>query len=169
MAMTTAEPEAELDWVSRGVLVALAGNGDSATTTEIKTLTGVTEGTKVPYRLKNKLAPAGLVELNRPGMDESGRPLPMEVTLTDDGMEVAEELQKHENEAQTSNVAEYADQLNGEITQLRSRVESLEQTLEDRQRIDEQVADSLEELDERLETVEQEIPASNTDDGSLAD
>ena len=169
MATNSAEPETELDWISRGVLIALADNGDSATTTEIKTLTGVTEGTKVPYRLKNKLAPAGLVDLNRPGMDESGRPLPMEATLTDDGMEVAEELQKHEEQAQTPDIAEYADQLNGKITQLRSRVNSLEDILEERQQIDEQVADSLEELDDRLETVEQEIPALNNDGDSLAD
>ena len=169
MASASAGLETELDWVSQGILVALAGNGDSATTTEIKTLTGVTEGTKVPYRLKNKLAPAGLVELNRPGMDESGRPLPMEVMLTDDGIEVAEELQKHEEQGQTPDITEYADQLNGEITQLRLRVNSLEDTLEQRQEIDEQVADSLEELDDRLETVEQEIPALNDDSGSSAD
>lgn len=165
MAATSPDAESGLDWISQGMLVALNDNGDSATTTEIKTLTGVTEGTKVPYRLKNKLAPAGLVDLNRPGMDEKGRPLPMEVTLTDNGREVAEELQEHEEQARTPDIGEYADQLNSEITQLRSRVNDLEDTFQKRQQIDEQVADSLEELDERLETVEQEIGIQN--DGSL--
>jgi hypothetical protein len=167
MAATTPETESGLDWISRGVLVALDDNGASATTTEIKTLTGVSEGTKVPYRLKNILAPAGLVDLNRPGLDENGRPLPMEATLTDDGLEVAEELQEHEEQGQMPDITEYADQLNGEITQLRSRVNSLEDTIEERQQIDEQVADSLEELDDRLETVEQEITTQNGD--SFAD
>jgi hypothetical protein len=161
MAATSPDAESGLDWISRGMLVALNDNGDSATTTEIKTLTGVTEGTKVPYRLKNKLAPAGLVDLTRPGMDEKGRPLPMEVALTDDGREVAEELQEHEEQARTPNISEYADQLNSEITQLRSRVTDLEDTLQERQQIDEQVADSLEELDSRLETVEQETGIQN--------
>jgi hypothetical protein len=156
MAATSPDSGNELDWISRGVLVALNDNGDSATTTEIKTLTGVTEGTKVPYRLKNKLAPAGLVDLDRPGMDEKGRPLPMDATLTDDGKEMAEELQELEEQARTPDIGEYADQLNSEITQLRSRVNDLEDTLQQRQQIDEQVADSLEELDERLEAIEQE-------------
>lgn len=145
-----------LDWISRGMLVALDDNGNSATTTEIKRLTGVTEGTKVPYRLKNKLAPAGLVALDRPGMDENGRPLPMEATLTDEGKDVAGELQDLEDEARTPDVAEYADQLNAELTQLRSRINDLEETIQERQQLDEQVADSLEELDDRLEAVEQE-------------
>lgn len=161
MAATSPDSGTGLDWISRGMLVALNDNGGSATTTEIKTLTGVTEGTKVPYRLKNKLAPAGFVDLNRPGMDEKGRPLPMDVTLTDDGKEVAEELQENEEQARTPDIGEYADQLNSEITQLRSRVNDLEDTLQQRQQIDEQVADSLEELDSRLETVEQETGIRN--------
>lgn len=162
MAATNPDSGTGLDWISRGMLVALSNNGDSATTTEIKTLTGVTEGTKVPYRLKNKLAPAGLVDLNRPGMDEKGRPLPMEATLTDDGAAVAEELQEHEEQTRTPDIAEYTDQLNAEVTQLRSQVNDLEETLQDRQQIDEQVADSLEELDSRLETVEQETGIRNS-------
>jgi hypothetical protein len=167
MAATSPDSGNGLDWISRGVLVALNDNGDSATTTEIKTLTGVTEGTKVPYRLKNKLAPAGLVDLDRPGMDEKGRPLPMNAALTDDGKEVAEELQELEEQARTPDIGEYADQLNSELTQLRSRVTDLEDTLQQRQQIDEQVADSLEELDERLEAIEQETGIQ--DGGSSTD
>lgn len=161
MAASNPSSATGLDWISRGMLVALADNGNSATTTELKQLTGVTEGTKVPYRLKNKLAPAGLVDLDRPGMDENGRPLPMEATLTDEGKDVAGELQDLEDEARPPDVAEYADQLNAELTQLRSRIDDLEEMVQDRQQIDEQVADALEELEGRLETVEQEAGRQN--------
>jgi vacuolar-type H+-ATPase subunit I/STV1 len=161
MAATTTGSDPGLDWISRGMLIALNDNGNTGTTTEIKTLTGVTEGTKVPYRLKNTLAPAGLVDLHRPGMDENGRPLPMEATLTDEGEAVAEELQDHEDQARTPDIGEYADQLNAELTQLRSRVNDLEEIVQDRQQIDGRVADSLEELDSRLTAVEQESGTQN--------
>jgi predicted nuclease with TOPRIM domain len=161
MAATSSGTETGLDWISRGMLVALNDNGNSGTTSEIKTQTGVTEGTKVPYRLKNTLAPAGLVDLHRPGMDENGRPLPMEATLTKEGIEVAEELQQHEDQGRTPDLGEYADQLNAELTQLRSRLNDLEEMVQDRQQIDEQVADALEELENRLETVEQETATQN--------
>lgn len=161
MAASSTGSAPGLDWISRGMLVALNDNGNSGTTSEIKSLTGVTEGTKVPYRLKNTLAPAGLVDLNRPGMDEDGRPLPMEATLTEMGVEVAEELQDLEDQTRTPDIGEYADQLNAELTQLRSRMNDLEETVQSRQQIDEQVANALEELESRLETVEQEIATQN--------
>ena len=125
MAATTATTDVNLDWISRGILVALTDTGGTATTSEIKTQTGVTEGTKVPYRLKNKLAPAGLVELTRPGMDENGRTLPLEATLTDHGTDLAAQLADEEDVADTPDVTDYADKLDARVTRIESELDQL--------------------------------------------
>jgi uncharacterized phage infection (PIP) family protein YhgE len=152
MATTTATTDINLDWISRGILVALNDNGATTTTSEIKTLTGVTEGTKVPYRLKNKLAPAGLVELTRPGIDENGQTLPLEVTLTDHGTDLAQQLEDYEDVTDTPDITEYTDKLDARVTRIESQLDQLDTDAESGPDPSDLQA-QLTELDEKLEAL----------------
>ena len=147
MSVTTPTTDIDLDWISHGILVALNENGETATTSEIKTLTGVTEGTRVPYRLKNKLAPADLVDLTRPGLNENGETLPLEVSLTDRGQELANQLDEYEDVADTPDITEYTDQLDARLTRIESQLEADTESEKKGDDLEEQIAD----LDRKLE------------------
>lgn len=163
--MAAIEVDDDLDWISCRILTALHDAGGTATTREIKELTGVTEGTKVPYRVKSKLSPNNLVDITRRGVDENGQNLPMKISLTDQGLELAHRIGE-DNDLGTPDITEQTDKLSADITQLQSRITDLEETVTDitktlknRESIDDQVADSLEELDKRLQSVEEEVHA----------
>jgi hypothetical protein len=153
----TATTDINLDWISRGILVALNDTGGTATTSEIKTQTGVTEGTKVPYRLKNKLAPAGLVELTRPGMDENGRTLPLEATLTNPGTELADQLEDEEDVADTPDVTDYADKLDARVTRIESQLDQLTTETDESGDEDTDLHAQITDLDRKLEALYQSM------------
>jgi uncharacterized coiled-coil protein SlyX len=73
----------DLDWKARDVLEALVENGGEATTSEVKTYTGLERNEVIKYRF-GKLSEAGLVQTYQPS-SENGRPAAKVARLTDDG------------------------------------------------------------------------------------
>jgi DNA-binding PadR family transcriptional regulator len=80
-----------LDWRSQEILRSIYKNDGSATTSEIRALTGIDNNDKVLYRFREKLVPQGLIELEQPE-SETGRPEPKVATFTQEGVEAAERI-----------------------------------------------------------------------------
>lgn len=124
----TADGEAMdgLDWKSQEILRALYENGGSADTTELRALTGIDNNAIIIYRHTEKLAPRELVELEQPETDGT-HIAPKVATLTSEGETVAERIIKGRGEAST-NISEYVDQLEAKVNQLKTRIDDLETT-----------------------------------------
>ncbi|WP_231189044.1 hypothetical protein [Haladaptatus sp. DYF46] len=112
-----------LDWISRQILAAIHESDGTADTSEIKAITGVTEGTKVPYRLKNKLAP-DFVDLMQPEMTDDGQIPPKVATLTADGEDLAEAIV--EEEFDTADLSDDLENVKADVSRLAARVDDLE-------------------------------------------
>jgi DNA-binding MarR family transcriptional regulator len=123
---TAENPNVDLGWRSQAILAAIHEHGGTANTREIRDTTGIQGGTKVPYRMKNKLPSAGLIEIERPGLDERGRNLPMEATLTEAGERLAQRIVEAEDEDRLANMTDYAEQLEATVNQLETRIDELE-------------------------------------------
>jgi hypothetical protein len=80
-----------LDWKSQEILRTLYKNDGSATTSEIRALTGLSSNDEILYRYREKLVPRGLVELEQPE-SETARPEPKIATFTQQGVEVTERI-----------------------------------------------------------------------------
>lgn len=80
-----------LDWKSQEVLRAIYKNDGSATTSQIRALTGIDSNDQILYRFREKLVPRGLVELEQPE-SETARPEPKIATFTQQGVEVVERI-----------------------------------------------------------------------------
>lgn len=126
MAGTAENPDVDLGWRSQAILAAIHEHGGTANTRQIRDATGIEDGTKVPYRMKNKLPTAGLIEIERPGLDDRGRTLPMEATLTEPGERLAKRIVEAEDEDRLANMSEYTEQLEAKVNQLETRIEELE-------------------------------------------
>jgi peptidoglycan hydrolase CwlO-like protein len=104
--------------------------GEPATTTDIKNYTGWDVNEKVKYRLR-KLEEFGLVEVHKPGNDETGSPLPVRAKLTRDGLETMESYEwesvgEKTQEERIHELEEDVGELEGEVSELQKRVENLE-------------------------------------------
>lgn len=155
MEVAVSDLDIELDWISCEILIAINKNGQTATTSEIKRLTGVEEGTKVPYRMKSVLAPADLIELTRRGVDESGQNLPLKATLTDHGAALAQKFEEADDVADTRDV--YTDKLNARLTRIESQLDQLDT---DGGPTDDSLSDiqnQIDELDEKIESLYQNM------------
>ena len=126
MAGTAENPDVDLGWRSQAILAAIHEHDGTANTREIRDATGIEDGTKVPYRMKNKLPTAGLIEIERPGLDDRGRTLPMEATLTEAGERLAKRIVEAEDEDRLANMSDYTEQLEAKVNQLETRIEELE-------------------------------------------
>lgn len=126
MAGTAENSDVDLGWRSQAILAAIHEHGGTANTREIRDATGIEDGTKVPYRMKNKLPTAGLIEIERPGLDDRGRTLPMEATLTESGERLAKRIVEAEDEDRLANMSDYTEQLEAKVNQLETRIEELE-------------------------------------------
>jgi DNA-binding MarR family transcriptional regulator len=101
----------DIDWKSEAVLWAIHENGGAANTSEIRSITGIDQNAIVLYRLNNKLAPLGLVDLMQPEAD-AGRPRAKVATLTERGKELADRLAEvHEEPAIELVLGERVDRL----------------------------------------------------------
>ena len=126
MVETAGNVEGDLGWRSQAILAAIYEQGGSANTSQIRDATGIQGGTKVPYRMKNKLSPAGFIEIERPGLDDRGRNLPMEATLTEMGEKAAQRFVEAEDEDRLGNMTDYAEQLEAKVNRLEARIEEIE-------------------------------------------
>lgn len=126
MAGISENPDVDLGWRSQAILAAIYEHDGTANTREIRDATGIEDGTKVPYRMKNKLPTAGLIEIERPGLDDRGRTLPMEATLTEAGERLAERIVEAEDEDRLVNMSDYTEQLEAKVNQLENRIDELE-------------------------------------------
>lgn len=126
MAGTAENSDVDLGWRSQAILAAIYEHDGTANTREIRDSTGIEGGTKVPYRMKNKLPAAGLIEIERPGLDDRGRTLPMEATLTENGERLARRIVEAEDEDRLVGTSDYAEQLEAKVNQLETRIEELE-------------------------------------------
>jgi DNA-binding MarR family transcriptional regulator len=126
MAGTPENPDVDLGWRSQAILAAIYEHDGTANTREIRDATGIEDGTKVPYRMKNKLPTAGLIEIERPGLDDRGRTLPMEATLTEAGDRLAKQIVEAEDEDRLANMTDYTERLEAKVNQLENRIEELE-------------------------------------------
>jgi DNA-binding PadR family transcriptional regulator len=80
-----------LDWKSQEILRAIYKNDGSATTSQIRALTGIDSNDQILYRFREKLVPRGLVELEQPE-SETARPEPKIASFTQQGVEVVERI-----------------------------------------------------------------------------
>ena len=126
MAGTAGNPDVDLGWRSQAILAAIHEHGGTANTREIRDTTGIQGGTKVPYRMKNKLPQAGFIELDHPGVDETGQNLPLQATLTETGEQAARRIVEAEDEDRLANMNDYAEQLEAKVNRLETRVDELE-------------------------------------------
>lgn len=120
---THTEPTPGLDWKSKEILRALYENGKRANTTELRSLTGIDDNAVILYRHNEKLAPAGLVELEQPRSDGS-HIAPKIATLTSKGEAVAERIIEHRGDQ--SMTGDYVEQLEAKINRLETRIDELE-------------------------------------------
>jgi DNA-binding PadR family transcriptional regulator len=90
--MSEAQPELEeLDPFEVDILRALAEHDGEATSTEIRNYLGVDGTTKLNYRVREKLEPAGYIDTHQPAR-EDGRIPPKIISLSETGREVLEVL-----------------------------------------------------------------------------
>lgn len=78
--------EVSLDWKAQEVLEAIVENGGEASTSEVKSYTGLERNEVIKYRF-GKLSEAGLVETHQPASN-NGRPSAKVARLTDDAEEL---------------------------------------------------------------------------------
>lgn len=112
--------QAPLDWKSQAILVALNEAGRSASTTEIRTLTGIDNNDIIRYRFTEKLAKQGLIETHR-GESDGTQLAPTIATLTEAGQDRAERLD--EERESSMDLSDEVEQLRAELTTLQTRVD----------------------------------------------
>lgn len=133
--VTSTDSPPGLDWKSQEILRALYENGKRANTTELRSLTGIDDNAVILYRHNEKLAPAGLIELEQPRSD-GAQIAPKIATLTSKGETVAEQLIEHRGDQDTT-TDDYIEQLEAQINRLETRIDELEA---DKQRSEDQDA-----------------------------
>lgn len=118
----------DLDWKSRAVLAALSKADGEATTSDISANTGIENNNIIRYRFHEKLAPAGLIDLHR-GDTDTDRTPPIVAVLTDDGLDVAEQLPDERDTA--GDIYDEVEKLRAEVQQLQSHVEPGSDSIQD--------------------------------------
>lgn len=150
----------ELDWKSEAILAALEEVDREATTTELSDLTGIEDNRHILYRLREKLAANGLVEIAQSDAQAGGGQIPpTQARLTSEGEELAQEIDEERN--QVSDVTERIEQIEAdlnkvehaqtELTELQARIESIEGASGGgHSGEDEAIATEIEELNQRV-------------------
>ena len=164
----------ELDWKAQDVLEALVDNGGEATTSEVKTYTGLERNEVIKYRFK-KLSEAGLVETYQPE-SRNGRPaakvaritdaaeelldgdgeVDLEVGVADDELTIDERMERLEK--QMKRVRDTYGQVKQRIVELEDEVDSHDEDLDD-------LAESIEHV---KNAVDAGAPRDDKDEGGLA-
>ena len=141
------QSDIDLGILSKEILSALENHGGEATSSEIREFLGVDNRSKINYRLREELEPRGLIDSHQPESGPGPIP-PKELTLTDDGKRVLEEIE-----------AEH--QINRDIAE---RVEQLERQIEDQPQHPSSVSQSdFEALQSRVNRLEKSMQRIKTD------
>lgn len=111
--------DSSLDWKSQAILVALNDADGSATTTEVRELTGLDSNDVVRYRFTDKLEPRDLITTER-GESDGTRLAATIATLTKDGQEHATRL--NEERGTPEDLSDKVEQLQADLTALQTRV-----------------------------------------------
>ncbi len=140
------------DWKTEKILWALTELDNPTTTSEIREATGLENTDIINYRLRKKLEPHGIVELQQPLADD-GRSLPKEVSLTEDGEAIAEEVADRQGDQMSVDgtltaLSDSVDQLNSRITQLEQRLEGTNSS---------EVSDEIESIQEKQESLQEQV------------
>lgn len=116
----SSSPPENLDWRSQEILRAIYENDGAANTSEIRQFTGIDTNDKVLYRFREKLVPAGLIELEQPD-SETARPEPKIATFTAAGVEVAERISDQQSEG--GDLATRVEQLEARYSRLSDQMD----------------------------------------------
>ena len=138
----------EFDWLTESMLMELRSMDGEATTSELRERTGVSTGTKIMYRIREKLEPMDLVETEQPAA-EPGKIPPKEVTLTSRGEGLADQLLEAGQSDELS-ISGEVEQLRAEVNKLSSTVEEQNEAIEDLQHRYDQLYEAYEELSESV-------------------
>ncbi|WP_157744254.1 helix-turn-helix domain-containing protein [Halopenitus persicus] len=162
----------ELDWKAQDVLEALVENGGEATTSEVKSYTGLERNEVIKYRF-GKLAEAGLVETHQPEA-RNGRPAAKVARLTD----AAEELLDGDGEVDLE--VEVGDDdltIDERMERLEKQMAPIRETYGEVKKRVAELEEAVEEHDEELDGIAEEIrnvkramdvDGPDTRDGDLA-
>lgn len=122
----------KLDWKAQEVLWAIHENGGTASTTEIKHRSRISNNDHITHRYKrasNALEPLGLIEVLESEGDTNQRNPPLVATLTSRGEELAQRLEdRHES---ATDLGEQYEMVEGALNQVEARTETLESRLDE--------------------------------------
>ena len=149
----------ELDQLGVEILEALVAHGGEATSTELRKYLGIESTTRFNYRVREYLAPEGLVDTHQPEAEPGHYPA-KEVTLTEQGKEyleaVAAELETERDIAdRVDRLEEQVDALREENKELRRQNEELS-TLIESSNLD-RISGDVRELVDEMNTVQNEL------------
>jgi chromosome segregation ATPase len=146
----------DLDWKSNEILGVLFEATEELTTSEIRDSTGIEPNRVILYRVENYLEPMGLVATRQPTA-EGGTVVPAKrIQLTEEGERVAAGLQEDDGDEGLSiaDLPERIDQLSSLVESLQDDIERIDRRLDHREAVDDDVADSLENMNNRISTLE---------------
>lgn len=152
MAMTVAD----LDWKSHEILGVLFEATEELTTSEIRDSSGIEPNRVILYRIENYLEPMELVETRQPPT-EGGTVVPgKRIQLTEKGEQATADLRESDDEEGVSitDLPERVEQLASLIESLRDDIDRIDRRLDHREEVDDDVADAIENMDERISTLE---------------
>jgi DNA-binding PadR family transcriptional regulator len=135
-----------LDWKSQEILRTLYKNDGSATTSQIRALTGLDSNDQILYRFREKLVPRGLVELEQPE-SETARPEPKIATFTQQGVEVTERI--IDERAGPADIESRVDKLEADFSRATDRIDEIQSSDDGNTEIPSDV--DLAELDEKTD------------------
>jgi DNA-binding PadR family transcriptional regulator len=135
-----------LDWKSQEILRTLYKNDGSATTSQIRALTGLDSNDQILYRFREKLVPRGLVELEQPE-SETARPEPKIATFTQQGVEATERI--IDERAGPADIESRVDKLEADFSRATDRIDEIQSSDDGNTRIPSDV--DLAELDEKTD------------------
>jgi len=112
----------ELDQTGVDILRALVQHDGTATSTELRKFLGLDSTTKFNYRVREYLAPEGLIKTHQPEPEPGGFP-PKEITLTEHGKEYLEGLDS--GDRNSGGIADRLDRLEEQVEGLRQENQEL--------------------------------------------
>jgi len=111
----------DIDELGIDILEALIEHGGDATSTEIRKYLGIDSSTRFNYRVREYLAPEGLIETHQPE-PEPGKYPPKEIALTSHGQEYLDSLG---TEGKSGGIADRLDRLEEQVDGLRKENKEL--------------------------------------------
>ena len=112
----------ELSWQSREVLKTTQQKNGIATSTEIREGSSLHDNRQITYRFKETSELDGLAEIRQPPSEDDGI-APKEITLTERGTEIAEQLlNSDEQDLSLEYLAAQIEQIRGELDTIEQRI-----------------------------------------------